>query len=87
MNFKNISDKLNASGYRREARDRHEEGYTIVDFSHRRGLQMYSVYIDQELGSVALIERTDVNRDENTGRLVPTVKEIRNLQDFNKSLA
>lgn len=87
MNFKCISDKLAASGFRREARDRHEEGYTIIDYRHRRSLDMYSVYIDQELGSVALVERTDIVFDENTGKYVPVAKEYRNLQDFNKSLA
>ena len=90
LNFNQLSDKISANGYRRNATARHidnEDGTrtTIYDFENRKKLDMFTVYVN-EFGAVELVEFTKVDFDRDTRRYHQTVSKIQNTAELAKYL-
>lgn len=91
MNFNQLSDKISAKGYRRNAAARTimEDNGTfsrVYDFEHRKKLDMVSVYLD-EFGLVKLVEYTKINFDPQTRGLSQKVTRFDNDTALFKFLA
>ena len=88
MNFNQISDKISANGYRRNATARKmydEEGnlQQIYDFEHRKKLDMFSVYTD-EFGVVLYVEYTKVSFDQQTKKFSQQVYRISDMKELSR---
>ena len=86
MNFNQISDKVSANGFRRctrthEMRDDEGNLIQIIDFEHRKKLDMFSVYLD-EFGGVLYAEYTKVNFDQQTRKFSQKVTRIENMKEL-----
>lgn len=90
MNFKQISDKISANGYRRSTTARKmyddEDNLQLVyDFEHRKRLDMFSVYTD-EFGAVLYAEFTKVSFDQQTKKFSQQVHRINDMKELARFL-
>ena len=90
MNFKQISDKISANGYRRSTTARKmyddEDNLQLVyDFEHRKKLDMFSVYTD-EFGAVLYAEFTKVSFDQQTKKFSQQVTRINDMKELARFL-
>lgn len=83
MNITDITEKLTNAGYHRGTKNRIDEktGYEIIDWSHRKFLTMFSLYVAAN-GSVKYVERTDIKFNPQLQRKVPVIKTIYRIKDL-----
>ena len=86
MYITDITPKLSAAGFCREARVRTDEktGYQIIDWTHRKTLTMYSLFLSSP-SVVEYIERTYIKYDNEKKCRVPVVTTISRIQDLDKT--
>lgn len=88
MNFNEISDKVSASGFRRSTAahkiyDKEGNQLQVYDFEHRKKLDMFSVYTDEN-GGVLYAEFTKVNFDQQTKRFSQQVHRINDMRELSR---
>ena len=82
MNLDSVTDILNNKGFRRSVSPRPtEEGLDIIDFTHRKRMDMFSAYVDV-YGSVKFVEHTKIKWDSEARRNVPIVTKYYGLKEF-----
>ena len=83
MDINIITEKLTNAGYHRGTRNRIDEttGLEIIDWSHRRFLTMFSLYVATD-GSVKYVERTDIKFNPQLHRKAPVITKIFHTKDL-----
>lgn len=86
MNLESVIERLNALGYRKSTGKCYtDEGLEIIDFQKKRkGLEMYSAFLD-ETGSVRYLEYTKLKWHEESKNYRPEVTKIYSLSQLPKA--
>ena len=90
MNFNQISEKISASGFRRNtvARKMYDDAgnlQKVYDFEHRKRLDMFSVYTDEN-DAVLFVEFTKIDFDRETKKYTQKVSRIDDMRELSRFL-
>ncbi len=90
MDINQITSKLSAKGFRRNAYPRNldtdnGEIIKVYDFEHKRGYDMFSLYVDEN-GEVLYAEYTKVTYNQETRKFSQQVSRIQSGKELNHYL-